>query len=1217
MRLLRVGVILLLGACTPRPTPASTGVTNKNHTWFPLADGVHAVGQVTAAGETISCESCHSPTAASFADFSCLGCHAHEQAVTDPLHRSVADYGYTSAACYSCHPVGAKEPFDHAGIESGCATCHQAGAAFAALPKAGFTHREIGATDCSACHNTHDWKDALAGGPAGLSHDATNDVSVTAYSPSFVGTSISRVTPQVQKLPSEMSHTTTSVAAAAFSTCANCHPNATQGAFFPGVFHSSLDALKLPQPATCNDCHVNAAPKGFVGAFATAPVRVPPSPEMRHEAVEWVNNAASTTPVLKADCATCHATPSVGADWSTTADAGTVRYHSALAAAQPASCLDCHANSRPTSVLTAPAAKLPAGVAFDHTADETLGDCASCHLGTTSWAGGAFHKTVTAPTSCATCHDGERPTSTTSWASATWQSKPFDAVTNSAAITHGASQDCAVCHSDVKTWVGGNFVHGPGTLSANACVSCHSTQRPDLALAPKLSPAQVTALLGFDHAINGRGECFACHQATAKANRYTSYFNASGTLPGGDWRDAGVYPGDVLAASVDEFINLNELKLNRSSTTMLVTGITVNPGIRYYNGMLHVSAQVPAALNAGPTDMPNNATCWHCHTNTAGTVTEYSGGKFHSALTSYSATFGGPVVPFAQPAKCNDCHQQMRPAGIVEKSDAGVATQSLQPMDHAATFVAPVMIAGASASGVADIDCAICHAAAGTTWGNGVFHSKIATAVPADCTSCHYPLMAEPAKSDLPNATGSLMAHRSSLLTFQRCDTCHSTALAKASTTPISATLFKPGQFHASLGTQPAQCLDCHSASDPAKTTASATQYTLTQGATASNQAQYVSHAAASIVGKDCAACHLADAKKSGAAWSTLTPLHSNAPGLTTCQGCHGLTNGLGSVSGTNNNLPAGLTDSTTLTTASATPTTGIPAGTHDQLTHTDLNVASRDCNACHTQVGPSKVAGVTGKEWSIAKLHASFTAQSPMVSNLTTARCSNCHLALKPGPAYTKQDHSTFTNVSGTKDCTPCHVYPGTGTSASPNWLGATGVPTYISVGGFMVPSPPAANTTTIAANIANLPHPAIGANTCTSCHAQASGGKGAIGYDHLSPLIKTSCSSCHEAGSDLIGTPWNKATTLAAGAGDDRAFTLGTIRVTYSGNSDNVANPNHFYPTDCAQCHASPAGNGLVTTGAAYTTAWKFDHAARCPTMTNPATCNYCHAGRHSKCD
>ena len=161
-------------------------------------------------------------------------------------------------------------------------------------------------------------------------------------------------------------------------------------------------------------------------------------------------------------------------------------------------------------------------------------------------------------------------------------------------------------------------------------------------------------------------------------------------------------------------------------------------------------------------------------------------------------------------------------------------------------------------------------------------------------------------------------------------------------------------------------------------------------------------------------------------------------------------TNGGGSVAGTKNNLPSGLTNSSVLTSASGDATTGIPAGTHDQITHVDVNVSGRDCNFCHTQAGVSTAAGVQGQEWAQAKFHVNFTSASPLVMNGTTGRCSSCHMNVKPGPGYPAFNHGALSATSGTQDCSSCHSWPGTGTPTAPNWLGAAAAPAIVTLTGW-----------------------------------------------------------------------------------------------------------------------------------------------------------------------
>jgi len=1051
--------------------------------------------------------------------------------------------------------------------------------------------------------------------PDGGVADPASNVTLIAQIPRWTSTTISAVSPQSEVLPMNMVHSSPEVKAPASSACANCHLTASSGVYFPGTFHSALANLAQAQPTTCISCHGPDAPTGFVGPNATSPARTPPSGEMRHDAVSWNVNVRGTTALVSTECAACHTPPSatLPATWAMASDGGTVRFHAQLAT-QPGSCLDCHANSRPTTLLTSTGTTLTAGVTFDHQAGTALNDCASCHQASTtapwsSWRNGKFHLTGSAnPTTCLPCHSGERPTGTTGWMSTTYTRAPFDYGTNDAGVTHGDGLDCKSCHAgpgtgvwgSTQNWVNGNFVHGTGTPSATTCIACHRSQRPDLVL----GVAQANTALGFDHSINGSGDCLGCHQATVVANTYARYFNAgTNMLPNGDWQGGVTYPGSVIVSAPTQSITLPELHLVRSGQT--VTAMTqVSETIN--NAMLHTSAQLPAALNAGPTGSPDSTKCWHCHTSSGTTVTSFANGQYHSALTNYRATPGGTLAPFPQPTKCNDCHDSMYPNDIV-RADAGVP--NLQPMDHAATFATAVNLGGASVTAVNQTDCSVCHKATpGSTWGGALFHANIGAGTPADCVTCHYPLMVDPT-ADVTTGTTFVMKHQSLQVQTQACATCHTTALSQASTASHAITLWKTGQLHAHSSPQPTACLECHSVSDPTTATQGTTTYVLALGGTATNGAQWQNHTSSWVVGKDCVVCHAADAKTSGSAWSKADTFHPAATTANTCTECHGTGNGKGTVIGTNNNLPNGLTNSTKVSASAGSPNTGIPAGFLAQLTHADVNVTSLDCVVCHTQKGTSSTPGITGKEWAQATFHAQYTGARALVMNTTTGRCSNCHFAEKPGAAFTAFDHSGVTNVSGSQDCSSCHSYPGTGTASAPNWLGAAGVPTYINFTGFTIPSPPAPTTGTTQPGITNLPHPSTTGLMCTTCHDSASGGINAKGYDHASTLITTKCTSCHEAGSNMVKVPWNGATTIAAGAGDTRPFTILLNTATFSGNTcRNFTAPNHFFPTNCHECHSTPTGVVTPSSGTAWTTAWKFVHTER--NMTNPATCNKCHA-------
>lgn len=1168
------------------------GLTVADHEkYFPIGpSAVHALGKQTEDG-AIACETCHASEAVE--QVTCLGCHKHplpspgDHDVNASLHLDAPDYPTRvpagadlptkSAGCLSCHKQGEAllAHFPHGGIEPGessfCATCHDVGHPFAALPKPGFTHQDMGGADCGACHDTDDWEGASSVPRSAF--DPRKSLSVDALIPRYSGTSIASLTPNSETLNMTMNHGAKSIGAGVLAVCSNCHEGAASGVYYPGLMHSSLVNLGVPQPTRCLDCHGQSSPTGFVGD--TDSTRSPPSGGMKHDAVTWVNGAPTTTKLLNVDCSVCHQAPNdqVAASWKFEfgrLDAGAL-VHASLTAAglpQPESCLDCHANSRPTGVVTS------GSLTFDHRT--AMGACGDCHKSTERWSGGQYHVTGSAtPNTCLPCHETERPTSTTGW-SGNYAATPFDYTGNPAlGSTHGADQDCASCHKGPGTgqwgstpnWQKGDFDHGPNSIAPNTCIGCHSTQRPDL-----LSPP---ADAGFDHASSGTGDCSGCHAATLTRGT----FAALRPIPGGDWRGGQTYPGSALITAPNQFVRLPTTTLTRSGTT--VTGMTTST-TQLPNAMRHTSNAIPRAVFPGSATAPDNTTCWHCHTNTNGTVTAYSNGKFHSALTNYRASPTGPIIGLLQPASgCGDCHTQMRPPNLVSKTDAGTW---LLPMDHSATF------AGGNVTGVPAMDCSSCHKAPGsgpTQWSDGRFHPALPTgASPTDCVSCHYPLMTAPS-ADVTSATKVFaMKHRSTGMTSQTCTTCHASALNRSTVTPVTTALWNPGTYHATVGAQPAGCLDCHGVSEPTQATQGTVKYTfMSGGSTPSNQAQWMNHTDSTVAGKDCATCHRGDARASGSAWNEATPYHAAVTTVTTCSKCHGTANGQGAVIGTNNNLPAGLTSSSTVTTSSVSP------GLHDQLTHADLNVSAADCAVCHTQKGPSTTPGIQGQEWKVAKFHSNFGPTRPLVMNTTTARCSNCHLNVKPPGVAGGQDHAAFTGASGSQDCSSCHAYPGTGTSASPNWKGAAGFPTTISVGGFTIPIPPAKQAGTVQVGISNLPHPAVtGGTQCTACHpASTNGHRHAAGYNHASSLINSNCGSCHEAGSDLVSVSYGGTTH-----GDTRAV----------GNQ----NATHFYAVDCKECHLKPStGNGVWTTGANAQKAWKFNHDTT--KMTWRSTCKWCH--------
>jgi hypothetical protein len=84
--------------CATCHTTTSWSGATFNHTWFPIYSGTHA-------GKWTTCADCHI-NSSDYSVFSCITCHQHDQASTDPHHRGVRNYVYAATTCYTCHPRG-------------------------------------------------------------------------------------------------------------------------------------------------------------------------------------------------------------------------------------------------------------------------------------------------------------------------------------------------------------------------------------------------------------------------------------------------------------------------------------------------------------------------------------------------------------------------------------------------------------------------------------------------------------------------------------------------------------------------------------------------------------------------------------------------------------------------------------------------------------------------------------------------------------------------------------------------------------------------------------------------------------------------------------------------------------------------------------------------------------------------------------------------------
>ena len=90
-------------------------------------------------------------------------------------------------------------------------------------------------------------------------------------------------------------------------------------------------------------------------------------------------------------------------------------------------------------------------------------------------------------------------------------------------------------------------------------------------------------------------------------------------------------------------------------------------------------------------------------------------------------------------------------------------------------------------------------------------------------------------------------------------------------------------------------------------------------------------------------------------------------------------------------------------------------------------------------------------------------------------------------------------------------------------------------------------------------------------------------------------------------MGTVWNGATSLSAGAGDTRPITIASVP-----QQSGTSAPYHFFrdrggvQVDCFNCHRAPTGVSTATTGTTYTSNWSFHHP---PKNTIQNFCYGCH--------
>jgi hypothetical protein len=409
-----------LAACerSSATTPWLTYPGVDGHSRFLLLAGTPHDPSVPPGGgaPAVTCNDCHGGS--SFAQFDCLGCHAHsDQTALASLHlgAGVTGFSYDSPSCYRCHPDGLGVPADHStrlfpiGTPShpavctschtdlsnripatlACASCHAGQPAFAG--KHGGVKdfpASPASADCVRCH-ADDQVNRVADHQAQFpiaSGSATHDTACLACHPQLRtdkawGTDFNAFscTGCHQDPATSTAHAGIGGYLYDSASCYGCHPTGSAAPpdhtpkFFPigtGTAHAGVGCTQChtdlahptdPANFACAACHLqDPQDPGFSAAHTSPPSGV------SILAVHTSQTASTELPLTSPNCLRCHADAQVDAIAShPTGD----RTPSGNSNHRGAGCLTCH---------TAVRADKPFGVDFG--ASPGAG-CLVCHPG--------------------------------------------------------------------------------------------------------------------------------------------------------------------------------------------------------------------------------------------------------------------------------------------------------------------------------------------------------------------------------------------------------------------------------------------------------------------------------------------------------------------------------------------------------------------------------------------------------------------------------------------------------------------------------------------------------------------------------------------------------------------------------------------------------------------------------------------------------------------
>lgn len=808
----------------------------------------------------------------------------------------------------------------------------------------------------------------------------------------------------------------------------------------------------FPHPntlATCITCHLSNRPIGFVGSH------------------NW--NHADPTFGATGDCLTCHSDVS---SWGTSWLGGQYAH-----APQPNSCVNCHSNERPTTLVGNPA--------FDHSLNGT-GDCVSCHSKNTflydtlaNWAGGEYiptnligNKTLTLSRQLPTFTGSEISSVTSSQVTLPLQMDHTTLqIPQGDVVTPSYISQCVNCHASTAA---GNNTNGvfheslnrSGLPQPTSCNECHSSASPTGFVGPidnNRNPLSASMRheattwqpngASWAHSTTGivTQDCSACHKDPRGSFANAKYHSNLSTQPGScidchsNSRPRGpsgsplfdhAFNGGNADCTLCHNVTAYNSKSDWANGNFSHTGVTSCSGCHEAQRPINTTGWVNSTRSswaAGTTlwDLSKHSIgndCSICHSNVTA----------HTAITDFK---GGNFDHTQRPASCVNCHNY--PSGAVGTPATDHAQFGGQDCNgcHTTNSTYANMsgwVGGQSTpQGLVNGDTSMF---AWTTWTvNPISIVKSGNVVTSSTQTNGVKLLNQ-------------MNHYSSqVANLNNCNSCHTVGRAATSGT----------RYHASLTAQPTtDCLSCH---NPGALPVGIV------GPVVGDTSGIANMNHAGLANKECSTCH-AQPKTT---WADGV-LHSkiSATSITNCVDCH---------------FPR-MPQTATATAETFTSTTGTIFTQH--MSHKDVSV-TQDCATCHTTKGP--VAGNTSPwKTGVNKLHA-------VIAGTSLTQCNNCHTLDKPGstvfyPSATANGrYIHVTQYRGDTDCFTCHTKKNTS-----NYVDLTTIGSTWNKGHY---------------NHKDSANKKLASSTCVSCHT-GTDTKGFYKHENLGKTtwqINMPCMTCH----------------------------------------------------------------------------------------------------------